>query len=340
MSFCVSDQQQSLGNAASTSTRPTKRTKTAGAASNVTEATAPQKTPVLMGMRGEYAAGGFLDMPVEILFEIFGWARPEDLLSLTRTSKPLRSILRNRRTALSTWKSAFARHYPDMPACPPGMDEPRYARFMCSRECHGECEGLAGEGETRAFWYLRVRYCQPCLDKRVINRIDSKAPYYHCVPIEYVFPAASAPYRRPQYLLGDVESFNRQLDELPPGEERDAFIEREEERMRGLHEHVAKCMKWEREQNMKHHAELARIRERRFDGIVQRIVDLGYGDELDRMESEEFRSLVRVDDHSREQELTDREWDRIELDIVGYLKRRRSEEETERRGDAACEAEA
>ncbi|KII83314.1 hypothetical protein PLICRDRAFT_58515 [Plicaturopsis crispa FD-325 SS-3] len=64
--------------------------------------------------------------------------------------------------------------------------------------------------------------------------------------------------------------------------------------------------------------------------IVQKIVDLGYGDQLDRMEEEEFRSIVKVGhsssgvevDHSwgRERELTDREWDRIELDLVGYLK--------------------
>ncbi|KII83315.1 hypothetical protein PLICRDRAFT_58516 [Plicaturopsis crispa FD-325 SS-3] len=205
-------------------------------------------------------------MPVEILFEIFGWTRPEDLLCLIRTSKPIRSLLLHRRTALSTWKAAFERHYPDIPDCPPGLNEPQYARLMCSRECHGDCEGTAGEGETRVFWWFCVRYCQPCLEKRVVYHVDSKAPYYFCVPLEYVLPTAPDSHGRRQYLLGDVEGFNRQLDALPPGEEREAFVKREEGRMRDLHVHVAECKLWERVQRKKRAHELARVRERRFDG--------------------------------------------------------------------------
>ncbi|KDR77418.1 hypothetical protein GALMADRAFT_65553 [Galerina marginata CBS 339.88] len=74
-----------------------------------------------------------VDLPVDIVFEIFGWLNPVDLLSLSRTSKNWRALLMTR-SSTSVWRSARL-NLDGLPDCPDGLSEPQYAELAFGRSC-------------------------------------------------------------------------------------------------------------------------------------------------------------------------------------------------------------
>ncbi|KAI0789476.1 hypothetical protein C8Q75DRAFT_163751 [Abortiporus biennis] len=62
-----------------------------------------------------------LEMPLDILYEIFVKLSPQDLLSLSRTTKAFRNLLISK-SAICFWKTAF-QNSPDLPPRFPDMNE-------------------------------------------------------------------------------------------------------------------------------------------------------------------------------------------------------------------------
>lgn len=58
---------------------------------------------------------------------------PMDLLNLSRVSKSFWDTLMHR-SSKSIWKASFA-NVPDLPSCPPGMAEPRWADLVFGKHC-------------------------------------------------------------------------------------------------------------------------------------------------------------------------------------------------------------
>lgn len=76
----------------------------------------------------------FVRMPLDILFEIFEYLFPSDVLHLARTSKALRNVLM-RRSAISIWKAAFSNHPVPSPPCPENLTEPQWASLLFDSYC-------------------------------------------------------------------------------------------------------------------------------------------------------------------------------------------------------------
>ncbi|KAG6913438.1 hypothetical protein DXG01_006821 [Tephrocybe rancida] len=87
---------------------------------------------VVRGRRGQLEQ--MSQLPLDILFEIFGQLDPMDILNLTRTSKALRNMLMQR-SATYVWKNARS-HIPGLPDCPNDMSEPEYANLVFYPYCH------------------------------------------------------------------------------------------------------------------------------------------------------------------------------------------------------------
>ncbi|KAK7679983.1 hypothetical protein QCA50_016929 [Cerrena zonata] len=75
-----------------------------------------------------------LQMPLDVLFEIFRHLTPGDLLSLSRTSKPFRGLLMTRESS-SIWKDSRG-NVPDMPDRPAFLSEPAYANLCFGYHCY------------------------------------------------------------------------------------------------------------------------------------------------------------------------------------------------------------
>ncbi|KAF5330282.1 hypothetical protein D9619_006077 [Psilocybe cf. subviscida] len=74
-----------------------------------------------------------VDMPLDIVYEIFGKLSPGDLLTLSQTSKDLRNILLSKSSA-SIWKEARG-NVPGLPDCPPDLSEPQHANLCFMKHC-------------------------------------------------------------------------------------------------------------------------------------------------------------------------------------------------------------
>ncbi|KAF7977023.1 hypothetical protein HWV62_4974 [Athelia sp. TMB] len=97
-----------------------------------------------------------LEMPLDVLYEIFENLAPLDLLHLARTTKALRSVLLNK-SATTVWKMA-RRSVKDFPEIPSDMSEPAYANLAFDTHCHN----CLTRGVPDVRWALRVRYCKKC----------------------------------------------------------------------------------------------------------------------------------------------------------------------------------
>ncbi|KAF5318151.1 hypothetical protein D9619_012281 [Psilocybe cf. subviscida] len=98
------------------------------ARSDLGQAPAPKR---LRGNRG--LLKDVVDMPLDVVLEIFGKLSPGDLLNLAQTSKDLRRILMSRSSA-STWKEARENDL-ELPDCPPDLSEPQYANLCFGKYC-------------------------------------------------------------------------------------------------------------------------------------------------------------------------------------------------------------
>ncbi|PPQ95754.1 hypothetical protein CVT26_015880 [Gymnopilus dilepis] len=102
-------------------------------------------------------------LPVDVLYEVFSHLHPMDVLSLSRTTKSLRSILLARH-ARGVWRSSLAT-VRALPPCPPDLTEAQYASLAFDNWCQS-C--LAANVE-KILWECRVRYCKACIKKFFIQ---------------------------------------------------------------------------------------------------------------------------------------------------------------------------
>ncbi|KAF9485605.1 hypothetical protein BDN70DRAFT_870895 [Pholiota conissans] len=98
-----------------------------------------------------------VEMPLDILFEIFGHLNPLDLLQLTRTTRALRDILTGR-SSISIWRSARSSVI-GLPDCPDDLTERQYAILMFVHRC-SFCQK---DRVLHISWYARIKSCIACL---------------------------------------------------------------------------------------------------------------------------------------------------------------------------------
>ncbi|KAJ8462418.1 hypothetical protein ONZ45_g17939 [Pleurotus djamor] len=134
--------------------RPAKRRK-------VTSVTPKESKAAVQRRNGKGKLRNLPLMPLDILFEIFGYLLPLELLRLARTSKDFRTVLM-KRSASSLWKTAFE-NIPEAPVKPQGVSEPSWANFLFTTTCY-EC--LVPRAK-HAFGGHQVRYCNRCVMERV-----------------------------------------------------------------------------------------------------------------------------------------------------------------------------
>jgi hypothetical protein len=83
-----------------------------------------------------FEVGGFLCcIHAELTrVQIFGNLHPLDLLRLSRVSKEFRDLLMHR-SSISVWRSSLNNVVPDLPSCPPNMNEPQWISLVFDATC-------------------------------------------------------------------------------------------------------------------------------------------------------------------------------------------------------------
>ncbi|KAH9481744.1 hypothetical protein JR316_0006271, partial [Psilocybe cubensis] len=172
----------------------------------------------------------FTEMPIDILYEIFGYLHPMDVLNLSRTTKSLRSVLLARH-ARGVWRSALG-SVRALPSCPPDMTEPEYASLAFDDWCQ-----LCLKRNTESIsWLCRVRYCKSCMKKRCISEEELMYRIPKGLSIEK--PETIFPYttlenngylpsddenEHPLYFLPAALKYIKELEEIAHAHDTDAF---------------------------------------------------------------------------------------------------------------------
>ncbi|RDB29356.1 hypothetical protein Hypma_016115 [Hypsizygus marmoreus] len=264
--------------------------------------------------QGRLAA--LIDMPIDVLFEIFGHLRPYDLLKLSRMTKEFRSMLMHK-SSLSVWKAALAQ-VPDLPPCPPGMTEPQWVNLVFDPHCHF----CLTPGVRIIEWRLRMRICAKCIKQHTREAFIIKSFPAELDDVEYFLPEKFIPTRagkkhRRGYLISEYNRVKSEYEALEGPEARQAYIVERRRIMAEIEAHSDLCETWAQNQIEDRSLELQQLRDERFRAIVKELEALGWGQDIAgirRPDSLADHELVR-----KPQRLTKRIWNRIQGPIIEFM---------------------
>ncbi|KAG9002425.1 hypothetical protein FRB94_003944 [Tulasnella sp. JGI-2019a] len=77
-------------------------------------------------------------LPLDIVYEIFRWLEPLDLLQLARSTRALRNHLMSKASS-NLWKASRLNVIGGTPECPEYLSEPAFARLLFAEECFMRC---------------------------------------------------------------------------------------------------------------------------------------------------------------------------------------------------------
>ncbi|KAF8968302.1 hypothetical protein BDZ97DRAFT_1696676 [Flammula alnicola] len=234
----------------------------------------------IRGRRGKLE--DLVEMPLDVLFEIFARLKPIDLLNLARTSKDLRAMLMSRSSS-SIWKEARTHVIPALPECPEDLSEPEYANFLFGKNCHHCARKVS---TTHIGWDARTRICSRCMDD-------------HCVPLKNFRPSGypeilktfipgisvikkSGRYNRFVFFKFD-DLWRKQYQSMDTTTAKNKWLEEKVKERKAIKEHAVACEAWFKKVLEDLDLEKTRLIEDRRAIVVKRVKELGWGDELAKM---------------------------------------------------------
>ncbi|TRM61396.1 hypothetical protein BD626DRAFT_631920 [Schizophyllum amplum] len=266
-------------------------------------------------------------MPLDILYEIFALLQPMDLLHLSRTTKSLRAILLSR-SATYAWKRSFSAVVM-APPIPDDISIPRLASLMFENYCK-----YCSTRTSNVCWECRVRICRSCVDEffaEVPSTLLINAPKSIYKTLVSVLPNAltfGGGGSRVKHLRYPKETLHRYHDEyraLSENENPDAlqqWIDEKKDHLKKLTEHARKCRMWQYYQEVRRQEELEELRQQRKDAILEKLTELGWGDEINQQD------MDFLDNHAegrKPQRLTEKGWLKIKDTMVDFMERVRED---------------
>ncbi|KIJ10771.1 hypothetical protein PAXINDRAFT_16240 [Paxillus involutus ATCC 200175] len=94
------------------------------------------------------------EMNLDILFYIFGFLHPMDILNLARTTKSFRQLLMRKSSAF-IWKTS-CKQIDGLPDCPPDLTEPQYVNLVFDPHCHAIPGEFVDRGRRRVYLVVRA----------------------------------------------------------------------------------------------------------------------------------------------------------------------------------------
>ncbi|KAE9396287.1 hypothetical protein BT96DRAFT_1021457 [Gymnopus androsaceus JB14] len=251
------------------------------------------------------------DVPLDVIFEIFSYLDPSDLLRLARTSNDLRGILMSK-SSESIWRTARS-NVEGLPPLPLDFNEPQYAHLLYEAYCHicnhkGRCETV--------LWSFRMRCCKSCAkdtfpaynDPGFRSTLPAVFQSNEILPRERI--QGSTKWHRVE--VGNIQIATRlkaEFEALQTPKDRSVWISRKKKERRALDVHGRLCEAWHRARLNKRTGELGDIRKQRKNAILERLAEIGN------------HKTVK-----QSKKLTEYGWNSIETELVAML----SEHKTER----------
>ncbi|TRM58382.1 hypothetical protein BD626DRAFT_184913 [Schizophyllum amplum] len=300
-----------------------------------------QRAPTRLkgGRSKKGAVGGKLaalsEFPLDVMYEIFCYLHPAQLLAISRTNKTLRdALLRN--NARWIWKASF-KNVKDIPEPPTDINEPQYARLLFDKSCMF-CLAING---CLIAWEARLRFCRRCMQTEFIRfadlPVDKSEPRILSFIIGHIHFFSSVSDGTRLYPRAQVEKFVAGYNRVRDNEaQATAWLADQLSRYRTTDEHGGRLKQWTDDSvRRRWQTEDDEIRRTRIEFIHEKLREIGWGDELQYKDS--LRDLNKDWLLKTPQRLTHRGWKTIEKNVIARVQAIRTKR-LERKRESALRA--
>ncbi|KAJ3730441.1 hypothetical protein C8R42DRAFT_7245 [Lentinula raphanica] len=289
-----------------------------------------QSNSTTVGQRRRGILQRIQDLPLEIILEIYSYLMPFDILRLSRTSKDIRAFLMTRSNA-SVWRTARY-NVPELPPLPSDLTEPQYANLAFDSYCHicmrKPCDSV--------FWQCRIRCCNRCFDSAFYSRSNMHSVWNRSYAAtflvfreiaQYIPYVPVVPWKGPWngedkvYYPPAIRILRHEYQRVRTGETKlDDWLQQKKEAYEENTKHTGACSDWQRANKNKRAEDLQIARLRRKSAIYEKLRALGWGREIDRLETEGSSLLARHKAVRQTKDLTEQAWNRMKPQLIQLLK--------------------
>ncbi|KAL1659196.1 hypothetical protein GGF50DRAFT_107843 [Schizophyllum commune] len=288
-----------------------------------------RRRPVLKAGRRENLRGKLvrlMQMPVEMVYEVFQHLNPPDLLNVARTNKGMRGILLNP-NAQFVWTEA--RKHVQAPPPPAGRPEHRWASLLFEKQ---KCRICNHSGVSHMDWLLLMRICYKCQKTNLIkeSRFAKEFPRQDQSVLDLILFTDERMTSRGVHnfylrsdivrMLAQVASYQKRIEQHEAGaeEEYEQFRQRRFEFVEAIWQHSDEYVAWEGYYRSVSLSEGYRLADERRAAIKEQLLFLGH-DGRD-VEAALNNSKMNID----KKELTEAAWGRIRVKWEEEVRRQRS----------------
>ncbi|KDR81923.1 hypothetical protein GALMADRAFT_276573 [Galerina marginata CBS 339.88] len=226
-----------------------------------------------------------VEMPLDVLFEIFGRLEPIDLLHLARTTKDIRTLLMSR-SSVSIWKQARSNIPESLPECPDDLSEPQYADLAFGKCCHFCRRNLGG---LHTVWSARIKACTKCLDEQFSDKCTPRWPTYRGYPSELPLFLPSIEVSKKSGRYSRVKDlYYVELDKVWKADyavatDKEKWLKDKLAERKIITSHANACIAWSAKMQILREQQKSSAVNDRKAIVVQRLISLGWEEELSKM---------------------------------------------------------
>ncbi|KAK0448929.1 uncharacterized protein EV420DRAFT_1711200 [Desarmillaria tabescens] len=256
-------------------------------------------------------------MPLDVLLEIFGHLLPYDVLRLARLTKEFRRLLMHP-SSRSCWRASLS-NVPNLPDTFPGMTEPAWVNLVFHPQCHVYLPHFLHESNAKSHY----QFCSRNMPVTVMlagmlpMQIDRSEPPIVPMQLGLTCPKATG---RKHILRQDFHDLANQFKLTNNPQEKELFKSQKSAMAREIEQRARECLVWTKCYSIDQLTEIIGQKANRLRAIHNKLVDLGWTQELDFLERQNDYHILsehRFVDQTRP--LTDRIWTRIEPAIIELL---------------------
>ncbi|PIL35923.1 hypothetical protein GSI_01583 [Ganoderma sinense ZZ0214-1] len=257
------------------------------------------------------------EMPLDILFEIFAFLHPRDLLNLARATREFRALLMSRQSA-RFWREA-RQQVEGLPDLPSYLSEPEYANLLFFPHCHN----CLKPNVHNVLWTFSARYCDGCQVTMFMDQKDVST-----LLVE-VFDHASFLYVNSKYNSGRFSGLRYHKPEIDEIKRKWATLRDDEEKRRFREERktfITECQQFSREASewqtgckIQRSQEGHKLKVERFEAVKQKLREEGFGEVLDHLRLADLFRLKKLGSVNRPSKLTDKGWKSIRSSVIQHM---------------------
>ncbi|KAI5833034.1 hypothetical protein K523DRAFT_413633 [Schizophyllum commune Tattone D] len=235
-------------------------------------------------------AGILLDLPLDVLLEIFAHVDPLSLRRLSRSSRAVRGALADPSSDW-VWRASYASTDHGLPPAPEDMSIPQFLELLVDRTCDF-CHALVRpEDKFERMWVARLRCCGRCFEDDthiILQKNMRQHPIVREVQkyfgrdyeLKSLFPASlyNCSYGSNMFLRAHVLRLAAEFARDTDGKSREdkkAWIVRRAEGYARVREHAKLCFQWDfQERQWPKVLREWELRKERREAIQERLQDL------------------------------------------------------------------